>query len=823
MSRMRKKAGILLCVFIAAIAVCFVLTQNFLPRDEERVYVSMEEASLPVVYVESMGREMNPLRGYVQEMDGTAADSLTILPEDRLLPVRIAGYAGSVTGIRYEIRSLDQEQLVERTSLETWENGESEVRASLPVQNLIARDDQYQLCLIVGLDDGREVRYYTRILWTGDSRAQEMVDLAADFSAKTFDYDQAMELTTYLEPDPSADNSSLGHVTLQSDFDQITWGGMDVQPLGEKRITLRELDGIMGNVELEYLVTDGAGSRYEVTENFTMKWDTQRIYMMSYDRTMNEIFSGSADQVSGRRILLGISDNQGNSVAKSENGRYTVFVANRDLWQFDQGDGGRSSLVQVFSFCGEDQTDVRDNFACHNIKILSADDGGNVDFLIYGYMNRGTHEGNVGVSYCRYDQESRTLEERFFIPVTMSFGELAADVSRLAKLGGNGMLYMYLNGFVYAVDLSSNEYLVAASGLREGSYAVSQDQSRLAWQDGSESYGAETIHVMNLETGAGHDIQAAPGEWVKALGFVENDFIYGMADQGDLWMEGSRVIGLPVYRLQIVDDQLNVQADYEKEGIYISGVRVVDGRIHLEQMVKSGTGYEKTGEDIIVCNTEVRSSDESGIGWYGSDDRKRLYFVQLDKDAADSSRIRVSAPENLAYDRSDVLELRSAGRRTEAQYRAYGNGRMLGVTENLADAISLCYGAMGYVADENGCIVWNRVDRPNAYSIRDGVTAAARLIRYLDSFGADTEYSDGIRVMDAGGASLRQVLYYVGKGCPVAAYEDDGSYRLITGYDQNNVTVLNPATGESIQMKLEDGEAYYSALRNNFVCGLFTE
>lgn len=170
-----------------------------------------------------------------------------------------------------------------------------------------------------------------------------------------------------------------------------------------------------------------------------------------------------------------------------------------------------------------------------------------------------------------------------------------------------------------------------------------------------------------------------------------------------------------------------------------------------------------------------------------------------------------------------MLELRSAGRRTEAQYRAYGNGRMLGVTENLADAISLCYDAMGYVADENGCIVWNRVDRPNAYSIRDGVTAAARLIRYLDSFGADTEYSDGIRVMDAGGASLRQVLYYVGKGCPVAAYEGDGSYRLITGYDQNNVTVLNPATGESIQMKLEDGEAYYSALRNNFVCGFFTE
>ena len=41
-------------------------------------------------------------------------------------------------------------------------------------------------------------------------------------------------------------------------------------------------------------------------------------------------------------------------------------------------------------------------------------------------------------------------------------------------------------------------------------------------------YGAETIHV-NLETGVGQDIHGEPGELVKVLGFVENDFIYGMA------------------------------------------------------------------------------------------------------------------------------------------------------------------------------------------------------------------------------------------------------------------------------------------------------
>ena len=55
MSRLKKKAGILLCVFIAAIAVYFVLTQNILNREDERVYVSMEEATLPVVHTETMG------------------------------------------------------------------------------------------------------------------------------------------------------------------------------------------------------------------------------------------------------------------------------------------------------------------------------------------------------------------------------------------------------------------------------------------------------------------------------------------------------------------------------------------------------------------------------------------------------------------------------------------------------------------------------------------------------------------------------------------------------------------------------------------------
>lgn len=35
----------------------------------------------------------------------------------------------------------------------------------------------------------------------------------------------------------------------------------------------------------------------------------------------------------------------------------------------------------------------------HGVEILEVSNGGAVDFLVYGYMNRGGREGYTGVSY----------------------------------------------------------------------------------------------------------------------------------------------------------------------------------------------------------------------------------------------------------------------------------------------------------------------------------------------------------------------------------------------------------------------------------------
>lgn len=54
--------------------------------------------------------------------------------------------------------------------------------------------------------------------------------------------------------------------------------------------------------------------------------------------------------------------------------------------------------VSVYFSDGANE-DVRADYKKHDVKVLSASNEGNVDFLVYGYMNRGTYEGQMGVVF----------------------------------------------------------------------------------------------------------------------------------------------------------------------------------------------------------------------------------------------------------------------------------------------------------------------------------------------------------------------------------------------------------------------------------------
>lgn len=824
MKKTLQKIGILFAIFIAAVAIYFIAAQNTMEK-EATVYSAMDEPTLPVVYPQVAGKEINGLHGYLQDMGNQAArESITVLPEDRALNLRIREYGNTIAGISYEIRSLDLDRLVEQTTLQDWDSQNDSTTVTLPIQNLLSRNDPYLLILSVTTGE-KTVRYYTRIMWADNNYAADMIQLAEDFSRKTLDYNEARDLVTYLETSNMEDNSSLGRVTIKSSFNHLTWNGLEAEMVGEPAVTLKEFDGTMGQVQVKYQVnlaeSDGTSQLLDVEDNFTMRWNQQRIYMMYYQRNADQLFSVNEKSFNGKRIMLGITNDDTVRSKKSPGSQYIAFKSGRELWCYDQKE---NEIVKVFTFRGGNDDLVRSGYDQHDIRILSVEDNGNVNFLVYGYMNRGEYEGITGVVLYTYDKLTDTVQEKFFIPASDNFEMVRADVERLSFLSSSGMMYLLLDGTVYGIDLKSNESLVVAQGLTEGSFAVSEDQSRLAWQEGSDLYKSPKIHLMNLNTAQKQEIMGMENDCVRVLGFVGNDLVYGLGNADDAWVVNGRVRDLPMYAMYIMGTEMEVESQYQKEGTYISDVVVEDGRVHMSQLAKlSPQEYTFQNEDTIVCNEEFATDPLEGIGWLASQEKGKLYFVQADHEIA-GAQVKEHTPKTFSYEHTGTLEpVKTQQADTQMTFYAYAVGHYIGSSKNFKTAMDMAYDHMGLVTDENQHIVWDRINKRPIVNIKDPMTQAARLLRGVEEFTGSQTYEGGLLMVDARGCSLNQVLYFIDKGMPVLAYTEPGRYVLLSGYDQYNVTLYDPLTQQSEKMGLNDAAAYFDALKNDFIVGKFVQ
>ncbi len=844
MKKISKKVWMIMMAVIAAAALSVAAVTVLKDKKQENAaYTPIEDGNIPVAYMEMGGRQMNRLHGFLEDRREWAdRGNLTVLPDNRKLTVDFYNLDSRITGIQYEIRSMEDESLIERTIVKDWhqDEGAAEAVTILPIQNLIDKDEEYILTLAIATEHQPEIYYYTRIVWTDDAYVEPMLQMAETFSDNTFHYENASDLTTYLETDPAADNSSLGRVTLKNSFDQITWGNLSLEKTGNVEMELKELQGNMATLCLNYVAasvpkeeTDSEEAEkeqkspenreyYDITESFTMRWSAQRIYMMDYERTMNQIFDGSSDLYSGKRIMLGISDGSGIQELRSPNGGYQAFAVNKELWLYSRAD---NQSTRVFSF-RQSETDEMANLQDYGIKLLSAGDDGTVDFLVNGYMSRGSHEGSVGVSLWRYEKGTNTLTERLYLPANESSEELLMGMDSLSCLSGSGTLYLLMGNTVYSVDTASHQAKALAEGMTEENFAVSPRQERIAWQDGEELHNSSAVHILDLETGKDAQIKAPEGSSIRLLGFVGEDLVYGLAEENSSVKVNGRTVQGPMYALEIVGKDMNLQTRYEKEGVYITDVEIEGSRVHLQRMTRVGDSYMAAGADTLVCNEEVEEDSMEGIGYLASEERGRVYFVQLSDSVSGSVDIKV--PSRAVAEENNTVALGQTDRSGRRQYYAYSGGRLRGVFESFTDAVSAAYDGMGIVTDGDGNMFWSRVGRADMMTIRNPESLVPDLERYLKGFeeGAQ-ETSDGGAIVDAGGLSLNQVLYFISRGYPVAAYTGDGSYAVIYGYDSYNISCLwYPGTEQAYteKMGLNDASAWFEANGGNgFVAFLFAD
>ena len=158
-----------------------------------------------------------------------------------------------------------------------------------------------------------------------------------------------------------------------------------------------------------------------------------------------------------------------------------------------------------------------------------------------------------------------------------------------------------------------------------------------------------------------------------------------------------------------------------------------------------------------------------------------------------------------------------ASAKTE-EFFAYGRGKLLGRYSDFSQAADAAYGCMGFVTFGRNTVIWARANKASSYSIRDVSGAVRRMERYRTEFGGESFRDGDTLLLDASGCTLNQVLYFVSQNMPVLLYTGEGSFVYLTGYDQTHVRILDPVTGQSETLTLENAKAYFDQTGNDYIC-----
>ena len=399
MKKIIIKVSIVVVVFFAAM---FTIS-GIMNKGNTDMTVEMGSATYPVVWINYGGYRINEMHGYGQVMKiSQMRESITPLAEGRKVTLEIEPYGGEINQIAFEVRNVEGSRLIENTVVEEFEQTEDGITVSFALKDLIESNQEYALVVILSLSGGKEVRYYTRVVSAEEYFADEKLDYVCDFSDKTFDKDAARELTKYLESNAEGDNTTFGKVTIHSSFNQITWGDLDITRETQPDITIQELGSQTGSFLSEYFVStpDGNGrTYYRIKEYFRVRYTTDRIYLLDYERTMNQMFEATGNVYANNKIMLGITS-ENVELFESDGGNILAFVTGNRLYSYNVVD---NKMALLFGFYNERNLDERTLYDGNRIKVLNVDEGGNVTFLVYGYMNRGRHEGQAGISVYFYD------------------------------------------------------------------------------------------------------------------------------------------------------------------------------------------------------------------------------------------------------------------------------------------------------------------------------------------------------------------------------------------------------------------------------------
>lgn len=593
------------------------------------------EAEAPVIFMETdSGYHYDCLMGYRDETsaDAAASRNLIALPESYTQKMIIETYGSSVSAIRYELRSADG-QLLERNDVTDTETDGTKLQFSVHFRDLMSTSENSVLTFYLTLSDGTEYEYTSQIIPAAAADIDTKLAYFNDFYDAVYDKNRSEEAAAQLYIISGMDNTSFGNATINSSAELLTWGTLTTVPTREIIPSLQSIeDGeCVFYARYPILVTDSSdvSQTIMVSETTTIGLDSAGSCQVdNYTRTANEVFSGNNAFSDSRTLNLGIQGGELEEMAVNSAGTDYWFFSAGNLWRYSVSD---DKLIRVFSYASSDSDGVREENEDYYGRILRCDDDGSCWFALTGYVCRGQHEGQTGLSVWYYSAEENSTEEMLFFPISGTAEEIRDATSGLMSVSSEGVFYLRYEDQLITVGTPGNEVSRENVDFSDETFAVSSDQTQIAYC--TESDGKNTLRAINLTDSTAQEYTAPDGDYIRPLGYIGHDLVCGIAHGEDVNEDEGT---FPMYRIFIMNDAGEQEADYEPDGSWILSAQIDEARVLMILGVKDESGeFVETGVDQLISRDQTETSVQTTT--VTTDEWKKQTAIYLPSSAASAS------------------------------------------------------------------------------------------------------------------------------------------------------------------------------------------
>lgn len=606
--------------------------------------------------------------------------------------------------------------------------------------------------------------------------------------------------------------------------------------------SFKEINSSYNVITLDYVMTNVNENNeveyYNVEEYYRLRQTNTRMYVLNFERRMNQIFRSENDFLLGTTaIQLGIRDREVEFLA-NDSGDVIAFVQEGELWSYDRVN---NSITQVFSFRGGEGILSRENWNQHNIKITRVDEAGSISFCVYGYMNRGIHEGDVGIGVYYYDALSQTVEEEVFISTDKSYEVLKAELGQLMYVNEQKQFFFLMNNCVYKIDLTNFEVTTLVEGDSRECYSVSESGRYLAWISKENKNSSVNITLEDLKMGITHQITSGIDTYLKPITFIGEDFVYGVANTADVKTDAVGNLVFPMSAIEILntsEEKLEVIKTYHPHTGKIGTVTVDKNNVYMTLVTELNGVYIEVASDTIM-NREADPVNGVSVATTRSEIKQTQVSLSM-KDIGKAEAVEYVFPKHILVEENRMVSLDS---NTEGSYYVYVRGEVLLATKDAAEAIKSANANCGVVVDSNLDYIFKRA-RSTTQSVFTNLVPneadrnASSMIRcvsiMLKREEAGVPVSDLIatgqtpmeiiqstlkdyRVLELKGSVMDELMYFIDQGTPVLAKTGANEAVLLIGYSANYIYYYEPVSGQTRSAGYDEIDGIFRQGGNYFI------